>query len=159
MEKLSHLIDSKPIDLRKKQQILHVLKTEIYPETVVIPVKICEFPQLKESEKENEISTVDEKEEDKSKCRNRRARSRRSLRYMTQPITLLEIREIDETDGLNTNENLLQNNTCLNKEVDRELSNEPNQKDSILNKIFNDLQMTDSNMRNRYARKSFRKFN
>ena len=155
-------IDKKQLDTRKKQQILNVLKTEIYPDTVAIPVKVCQFPQLKESDKENEASVINNNEEEeasKNKLRVRKTRSRRSLRYMTQPITLLEIRETDET----TTENIANNNTSEilvnNDEIKDDVSNEPtHQKDAILlNKIFNDLQITDFSRHSH--RRSFRKFN
>jgi hypothetical protein len=157
MELLSHSIEKivkKQLDVRKKQQILNVLKTEIYPDTIVIPTKVCQFPELKESEKENEASIVniEEEVENKNKHRIRKARSRRSLRYMTQPISLVEIRETDETTDnlINTNEILV-----TNDETNEDSST--HQKDTvILNKIFNDLQMTDWRHTHR---RSFRKFN
>ena len=161
MELLSHSIekiDKKPLGMRKKQQILNVLKTEIYPDTIVIPTKVCQFPELKESDKENEASIVniEEEMENKNKQLIRKARSRRSLRYMTQPITLVEIRETDESTDNSINNNTANENLVTNDEIKEDTST--HQKDTvILNKIFNDLHMTDWSRHTH--RRSFRKFN
>lgn len=103
----------KPIDIYKQQKILNVLKTEIYPDPYShITTKILEYPRLEIDKENNEAETntsnivnnnANNNESGKNKSKNRRIRSRKSLRYMTQPVTLLEIRETDEDSVSNSN--------------------------------------------------------
>jgi hypothetical protein len=75
----------------------NVNKTEIYPEPYSI---LHDFSKIHLPEQvkytNNRLSSDKEEEMKKTHKPNNKKRSRNSLRYMTQPITLLEIREADE---------------------------------------------------------------
>jgi hypothetical protein len=159
MEQFNILIE-KPLDMRKKQQILNVLKTEIYPDSSFITVKVLEYPQRdKENELLNNSGTTPNINEDTNKSKsykNRKTRSRKSLRYMTQPITLLEIRETDEDNIVS--EQLTQNNEIRDEKCEKSVvvvSNENSSKDTLMEKILNG----DPSLRNRPSnRRPARKF-
>jgi hypothetical protein len=89
---------------------LNLLKVDMYPDPYRhITTTILEYPESKANNKRSEDKEAKLKNE-KAKRMNRR----NNLRYMTQPVTLIEIKEIEEDAVFNTNNNNNNNNTLIN---------------------------------------------
>lgn len=94
-----------------------ILKTDMYPDPLAhITTTILEYPR--QCEDMDDFNRRKKTKEDKKKLR------KNNLRYMTQPVTLLEIREADEEIIQQLNDN-----GCTNKTNQQE----NNSSDSALN--------------------------
>lgn len=108
---------------------MNFLKVDMYPDPYRhITTTILEYPETKTKLIETKI--VDDKETRLKNEKAKRMSRRNNLRYMTQPVTLIEIKEIEEdavvafTTQTNTLNNQLINDADNNKPCQ---SNERNQ--------------------------------
>lgn len=94
---------------------MNFLKVDMYPDPYRhITTTILEYPESKT------IKPTDQDKEARLKNEKAKRMSRRNnLRYMTQPVTLIEIKEIEEdAAALNTNTNVNNNNNSTLNQAD-----------------------------------------
>ena len=77
-------------------QKFNLIKSEMYPDPYShITVTCLEYPETKRDDKAI-TSTEKQKELSKAQSRAKRYSRRNNIRYMTQPVTLIEIKETEE---------------------------------------------------------------
>lgn len=75
----------------------NLIKSEMYPDPYSHMTVTClEYPESKDNKAMNSNSTEKQKELSKAQSRAKRFSRRNNIRYMTQPVTLIEIKEMEE---------------------------------------------------------------
>ena len=98
LEKEAFQTNSKPLVSFASDEKMLLLRSEMFPDRYShITTTVLEYP-----EKKTEIKAEKEKK--------RRPRSRNNVRYMTQPVTLIEIKEIEEEQAQNFSNDIISTN-------------------------------------------------
>ena len=111
---------------------LNLLKVDMYPDPYRhITTTILEYPESKTNNNKRAEDKETKLKNEKAKRMNRR----NNLRYMTQPVTLIEIKEIEEESVFNTNNNSNINTTTTT-------NNNNNVNNTLINYADNNINKT-----------------